>query len=557
MSAQQVRKFLEDYESGASVLVTGASRSLEEVTTAELMVLPPAPVRPSWMLTRFPVPMEEWHRLELEARKPNPQQTALGALGDITTADQDRKAEALLQELPEGEQDPPEDETTTIAPVVIAPSTLASFDGIPQTPWHPPDPTIAVGPKDVLIAVNTDLVGYTKTGALNFRWPNMTALFSPVLPAGAALFDPRLAYDHYSQRWIVVVAARRDSPAGSWILVGVSQGTDPAGSYWLWATDAMLDGNNPTNNWADYPMLGFDTQAIYISSNMYQVGGSGNFQYPKLRVLNKDELYSGGTGPSHSIRWQDFWNLKNPDGSVAFAVQPAVHFRGTGGNQPAYLVNAIWATGNVLIMWTLSNPLALWSGGTATLVKAAINCRNYDLPPSAIQLGTATRLATNDSRLLNAVYQNAADGTQRLWTCHTSAYTWAGDTEARAVVQWYEIDVPSNAVVQQNAYGGAGKYYFFPAIQTDKSRNAYLVFTRSGADEFGQVRQTGRQVSDPANTLQNSVLVKAGESSYTGDRWGDYFGICRDGGDPSMVWMYAEYAGAGNTWATRVCSVKF
>jgi hypothetical protein len=537
----------EDYESGASAPVTGASRSLEEVTKAELLELPPVPARPSWMITRFPVDIEEWQRLELEARKPNPQHAALGALEDTTTEDQDREVEAILQ-------DPPEGEVATMAAVVTAPSILASFDAIAQTPWRPPDNSIAVGPNDVLIAVNTDLAGYTKTGTLRFRWPNMTTLFSLVTPAGATLFDPRLAYDHYTQRWIVVVAARRNSPAGSWILVGVSQGPDPAGSYWIWATDAMVDGTNPTNNWADYPMLGFDSQAIYISSNMFQVGGG--FQYPKLRVLNKAELYSGGTGPGHNIRWYDFWNLKNPDGSVAFTVQPAVHFRGTGGNPPAYLVNALWPTGNVLTMWTLSNPLAFWSGGTSTLAKDAINCRTYDIPPSAIQPGTTTRLVTNDSRLLNVIYQNVG-GTQHLWTCHTSAHTWAGDSEARAVVQWYEIDVPSKAVVQQNAYGRAGSYYFFPAIQTDISRNAYLVFTRSGASEFGQVRQTGRRVSDPANDLQGSVLVKSGESSYTGERWGDYLGICRDGGDASAVWMYGEYAGTGDTWATRVCNAQF
>jgi hypothetical protein len=499
------------------------------------------------MLTRFPVDTEEWQRLELEARKPKPQQAALGALADTTTADQDREVEALIQ-------DPPEGETATAAQVVTAPSTSASFDGIPQTPWRPPDNTIAVGPDDVLIAVNTDLAGYTKTGILRFRWPNMTTLFSSVLPAGATLFDPRLAYDHYTQRWIVVVAARRSSPAGSWIMVAVSQGPDPAGSYWIWATDAMVDGSNATNNWADYPMLGFDTQAIYISVNMFQVGGG--FQYSKLRILNKAELYSGGTGSSHSIRWYDFWSLKNSNDSVAFTVQPAAHFRGTGGNPPAYLVNALWPGGNSLTMWTLSNPLALWSGGTPTLARDAINCRRYDLPPSAIQPGTTTRLATNDTRLLNAIYQNVG-GTQRLWTCHTSAFTWSGDSEARSVLQWYEIDVPSKTVVQQNAYGRSGSYYFFPAVQTDISRNAYLVFTRSGGSEFGQVRQTGRKVSDSANDLQGSVLVKSGESSYTGNRWGDYFGICRDGGDSSTVWMYAEYAGTGDTWATRICSARF
>ena len=40
------------------------------------------------------------------------------------------------------------------------------------------------------------------------------------------------------------------------------------------------------------------------------------------------------------IKWYDFWNLKDGAGNVAFTVQPCSHFRWTGGNPPAYLVNA-------------------------------------------------------------------------------------------------------------------------------------------------------------------------------------------------------------------------
>ena len=118
------------------------------------------------------------------------------------------------------------------------------------------------------------------------------------------------------------------------------------------------------------------------------------------------------------------------------------------------------------------------------------------------------------------------------------------------MVQWYEIDVPSQAVVQQNRYGATGRYYFFPVIQTDLARNAYLLFSRSSESEFGQLRQTG-------SDLQGSVLVKVGEGSYTRGRWGDYFGIGRDGGDSSTVWMYGQYADTGDAWATRVCAARF
>jgi hypothetical protein len=167
-------------------------------------------------------------------------------------------------------------------------------------------------------------------------------------------------------------------------------------------------------------------------------------------------------------------------------------------------------------MWILSNPLGLWSGGAPALASAAVACRSYSLPPGAVQKdGGTTRIATNDTRLLNAVFQSAG-GVLRLWTTNTSAFSWPGDSEARSVAQWYEIEVPTHAVFQQGAFDASGRHYFFPVIQTDIARNAYLTFGRSAADEYGQVRQTGRLVTDAANTLQGSAIVTTGQSAYTG-----------------------------------------
>jgi hypothetical protein len=527
--------------SGASDPIEGKSRSLEEISAADVLEAQVSPSRPDWMVTRFPVDMAEYQRLTLAAQAP---QVAALAPGEAAVEDPAAGAGPAEVELPE--------DLVSIEPA--APTITANFFGIPQTQFQPPDNTLAVGPNHVLASVNSDIACYTKAGAQLFRVP-LTAFFGPVLPPGAVIFDPRLAFDHYANRYIVVAAARVNVPAGSFLMVGVSQGPNPTGPYWLWALNARLDGSTLTNNWADYPMLGFDTQAIYISTNQFAIGGGGGFQYAKLRILNKAEVYAGGVGPGHVIRWFDFWGLRNVNNSLAFTVQPAVHFRGLGGNPPAYLINAIWPGGNILTQWTLTNPLAFWmGGGTPGLVRVSVNCMQYELPPDAIQQGSPVRIETNDARLLNAIYQNAG-GVQRLWTCHTSRHTWAGDAEARSVLQWYEINVPTNAVAQQGRFGATGSYYYFPAIQTDVNRRAFLVFSRSSAGEFAQVRQTGRRVGDPANTLQGSALIHPGASAYTGGRWGDYFGVSRDGGNASVVWLYGEFAAAGNTWGTKIASV--
>ncbi|MBC3192824.1 hypothetical protein H7X46_17300 [Pseudonocardia sp. C8] len=530
----------------------GIARSPAEFTAEELVATSVRVHKPSWMRgrTRFPVSMEEYRELVTAAEQPDP--TPLSADTDDTLVE-DPSTEVATEPVYDvlDFADVPEDAAPADHAGSLAPATTHSFEGTPQTGFRPPDCTMAVGPADVLVAVNVDLAGYRKDGSLRFRWPNMTALFSTVLPAGAGLFDPKLAYDHYAGRWIIAVAARRQSPAGSWIMLGVSQGADPAGAWWVWALDFGVDGSTPSANWADYPMLGFDTQGIYLTTNQFAVGGSGGFSYAKLRILNKAEAYAGA-----ALGWYDFWNLRNPDNSVAFTVQSTMHFRGTGGNPPAYFCNALWPSGSTLTLWQLDDPLAHWRGAQPNLRAHRVACRSYDLPPDAEQPDTTTRIETNDTRLLSSVFQFVG-GTQRLWTAHTSKITWSGDSAARCAVQWYEIDTTTRQVVQQGAFGASGFYYFFPVVQTDISRNAHLCFSRSSRQEYGSLRQTGRRVTDAANSMQGSALVKAGESAYTLGRWGDYFGHARDGGDASRVWLYGEFADAVNSWGTWICGTRF
>jgi|GEM_PF-2321619 len=529
---------------------TGKEVSFSSLTIEDFMLEPEIPDKPSFKKTKFPVKLEEFKKMKEKVREPETGKMVLTP-NDKSTGDSDDIAEqesAISNEIPE-------DDTIQKGPGLLAPSGLTSFDALTATGWQPPDCTLAVGKNDVVVGVNVDMAGYSKSGTLKFKWAGFTSLFKSVIPSGASIFDPKMVYDHYADRYIVVLAALKDSPNGSWILLGVSQTGDPAGKYWVWALDATKDGSTVTENWADYPMLGFDTQGIYISTNQFTFSGS-SFKYSKLRILNKAEVYSGGVGTSHFIKWYDFWNLKDDSGDTSFTVQPCVHYRGTGGNPNAYLVNCGFGSGEFLSLWTLKDPIGYWSGRTPALSRSNVKCRSYDLPPDADQPSSSVNIETNDNRLLNAVYQNAGD-VQRIWTCHTSRGTWSGDATARSVVQWYEIDVPSVSIKQQNYYGAAKKYYFFPVIHTDIKRNAYLLFGRSSSTECGSLRQTGRKSTDAANDMQNSNLVKAGESAYTGGRWGDYFGICRDGSDSARIWGYGEYADKGGSWGTWVYSAKF
>lgn len=504
-------------------------------------------LKPSWKANKYPVSKSEYQEMLLAAEHPdNMTRSASAASDSSAVGDSD---EDIMMALESSEDDLPEDiGPSASGPQALAPSVISKFEAIPSTGWIPPDCVSAAGPSHVLVGVNSEFRIYTKTGSMQRRY-QFNTFFSTVLPNSAAVkvFDPRMIWDHYSKRYVIIVAATQSSPQKSWCCIAVSKTTDPMGSWWVYALDASKDGSNATTNWMDYPMLGFDPQALYIGMNQFK---GSSFQYSKLRILNKTEVYAGAP-----VKWYDFWNLKNPDGSLAFTVQPCCHYRGSGPGA-AYLINNHFGSNNKLTLWTLTNPLAHWSGGAPSLSKKSMGCRSYDVPPQGRQKGSSTRVATNDNRILNAVYQHAG-GVKRIWACHNSKISWSGDSEARCAVQWYEVDVPTAKVVQQNGYGQKGAYYMFPVIQTDLRCNAYVIFSRCSSNEYPCQRITGRKNGAPAHDLENSVLVKAGESAHTSGRYGDYFGIGRDASDANRIYGVGQYAESSGNWGTYVVSAKY
>lgn len=226
----------------------------------------------------------------------------------------------------------------TQAPKPNAPIPIIDFAGIPDTGWIPPDHGLAVGPSHVVQMVNSSWRAFTKTGgAVTPLRPfcGYGGWWTNVLPPGVThCFDPRAMYDQFSGRYVMLAAAKLDTTSQSWYLLATSWTSDLTGYWCVWALDATLDGSIPTNNWADYPVLALDNQAIYITSNQFQFG-TDIFQYSKLRILGKAQLYNNTCG---AVSWWDFWGLRNPDNSYAFTVQ-AAHTFGTPGVE--YLVNSL------------------------------------------------------------------------------------------------------------------------------------------------------------------------------------------------------------------------
>lgn len=497
----------------------------------ELKALAPREVNePRPYTSRYPIPNEEFQARKEAARKAKLPKSTAERARDSRRQNQELSAGAVAAAAQEPELEP-----------VAEPSGSTNFAGIAATGVIPPDCTMAVGPQHLLLSVNSSVAIYDKSSGAPVLQRTLTQWFWNVVQ-GATVFDPKALYDQHAGRWVLLALAIQNDPRSSLHLLSVSSSADPLGQWRNYRLDAASDGTTATTNWADYPGLGVDNQALYVTSNMFAFGGG--FQYAKIRVIPKAGPYSGGFIP-----YFDFVGMTNADGTMAYTIQPCHTF---GAPQVEYLVNAGFPEGDFLTLWNITNPT-----GIPILTRQQVAVSPYSLPPNAEQRGGAPPLHTGDVRVPHAVFRGDS-----VWTAIATAHNWGGASNW-ASIQWCQIRAAAPALVQQGVYGTANLHYFYPASCPDSNGNMILVFNRSGPSEFASVRYTGRRSTDELGKLQASALSRAGAASYVRldvggrNRWGDYGAVAADPANPRLIWFYSAYASGVDSWGTWVGSAFF
>ncbi len=428
---------------------------------------------------------------------------------------------------------------------------LAGFQALSDEGTSPPDPIVAAGPDHVVVAVNSSWAVYTKTGTKLFE-TTAFGWFLPQLkqaPNGALLpYDPQVAYDHFRSRWILLYSAT-DTTSESFLLLSVSSSSDPTAPWYSWILRGDVNGSTPSGNFSDFPALGFDDTAIYVATNQYRYADT-EFDYARVRVLEKDALYAGNPNPV----WTDLWALEDPasTGTRVHSVRPATTF---GGPPVEYLVsNSPFTTRTFVTLWSLAGA----GTGSPSLSAVDVPVTATLAPPGANQKGgspgtagcpTPCLINTGSGGVTSAVYRNGD-----VWLSDTVADHGGITSRAR----YARIRAASGAAVEEEAFGSEGCWYYYPSVAVDAGDNLTMVFGRSCLDEYAGVGLTSRTLADPA--LEPSTIVKDGDATYVHaigntelvNRWGDFFGAAADPADPGRVWVIGEYAGPRNEWRTWV-----
>ena len=284
---------------------------------------------------------------------------------------------------------------------------------------------------------------------------------------------------------------------------------------------------------ADQPLLGIDSQNLYISGNEFPINQpSPYFNGAEIFAVSKSQL--AGNVPAYYV---EFPHLS--DGGILIeTLQPAI----TNGSAPAeyflhsFTVDAFGNNStydNRLGIFALTNLSAVTAGGTPTLSNPTIfNSETYVQPNLAPQ-PSGVMLNPDDDRMQQVQYVNG-----KLYAALSTALAIKNDATCTGIA-WFQIK-PSlkgsltvkASVAHQGYVGAAGTYLLYPAIAqghngiveigfslsspTLTPSAAYVVGTATDVTGFGPIFVAATGTGSYTDTFT------CNGSAPPGCRWGDY-----------------------------------
>ena len=466
-----------------------------------------------------------------------------------------------------------------------APGLKASFPGLKQGELglgaFPPDSQLAVGPEQVLQAVNIAMRLTDRSGGNAFS-QTLTEHFGLPPSTGGSLeptiTDPKAYYDPLSKRFFLVILEvdfARSVYARAYLSVSRSSApTSLSDTDWCkYAISTKLG-----NTWGDYPGLGMSERWLAISTNNFPFTGSFSSQ-SRLFVADKTALADNSAG-CPTAKFFKFNLRKNDLGE--FSVQPAQHYESTGlAGEPLFALSSEVLGGSTYTLFRITT-----KGGRGAprpkLARAEVRAlERYTFPPQASQSGGGELLETGDPRVMQqAVYRHG-----RLWFTHATGCSLKGSQTNLACVRVGRIEPGESGgtIDFEDTFGRKKEYFFWPGVAVTPGGDVVAGFLRSGDNKllgtaYAGMKQGALRFGDAAGLprgFDNAKYAATGECTLqtqsvvqlpTGERavrvrTGDYIGIAPDPVTED-VWLTGEhgkfgFGGLSCSWASNITRVRY
>jgi hypothetical protein len=475
-----------------------------------------------------------------DARDPRLRTSAPKARGIVTVAAGEE--DGSTGPLPSGERSG----HATFDP--LAPVSGFSFEAIPRTGGNwPADPTGAVSDTWYFTAVNTHYALYDLTGQPELGPASFANLFD--LPSGTQVFDPKVAYDPYGDTFVLTFLGVNDARATSWILVvTIPDATADDRNTWCGTRIAGDRTSGDGTQWPDYPGLGFSVDRVAITTNQFDLT-TGGFSSAQILSFPKSNLYDC----SKQVRFDTFVGnpMRDPDGSQAFTVQPAISVGATPRSQ--FFVSLDEGRPANLVVWRLRpTDAGLKLAKTAIPIKGAVAIAPYGTQCNGSLNRSETWWDPGDLRFVTAFYDVDRG---RLYAAHVIRRDLTPDQVTdgyvEAVVRWYDIrpdaKLRQTDIVRRGVIGEPESDVGWPAIASDADGNLFVTYSRASRPNDECLSAYAAEIL-PKQTEASSILLAPGEARFEAikgpERWGDFAAAVRDPVDGSKVALINQYAAA-------------
>ncbi len=402
----------------------------------------------------------------------------------------------------------------------------------------PPDVNGAPGLDHLMVTLNTDFRIMDKEG--NPISTVGSGAFWLNTPGAGGVFDPKISYDPFENRWLLVMPSSSD-PAISKLLIAVSETSDPTGNWYMYS----FDGDPEDTHWFDYPNYGYSKDKLVVSGNLFGEGGV----YVALYVFSKEDLYNN----AYEIEYTRFKVFDGftlvPAKTYDADVEDVYVIHNAGGNSNGYgYMSLRKVTGPPedpeIVNIGLAGVPEPWSNNSGAYAG------NF-----APQLGSEEKINTVDARMENMVYRNG-----KLWATH-HVYLPAGQNPQRSAVQWWNLSLEGEVLQWGRVDDPTGEMFFaFATIAVNAKEDVLIGFGSFSENQYASGSYALRYAEDPPNTLRDFHQYKDGEAPYfktfgaSRNRWGDYTSTFVDPADDLDFWTLQEYAalppGSQDEWGT-------
>lgn len=399
--------------------------------------------------------------------------------------------------------------------------------GNQQVNLDPSDAQIAAGPNQIVVLANQDARILDKITGAVISQVSLAAFFQWT----GFVFDPRIMYDPYGQRWVAFALQNANSGCAaasvdSKFRVLISNNSDATQGWFYYEFD--VDGANQT--WMDFAKIGFNKDWICVSGNV-RCGSNPIGLY----VLNKAQAYAAASANFY------YWNSIEL-GTPAFTYDNSLdrlYITRTGNSNS-------FGTGYV-DSWYISSGAQLFTGssyGTSPWQAFANSASAFPQQSGGPAFSSVNTFG--HAMLSNCVYRNGS-----LWFTH-AIFLPATGTTTRTSTQWWQVNPASGAVQQVGRIddGSAATSEYYQSLGVNNQGDVVVTYSIFNASYYPSGAYNFRSGGDGAGTLPNGVFYTSGGSSDGDGRGGDYSQVAVDPLDDQSMWVVNQVP--NGAWETRL-----